>query len=151
MTDTPVQKLTGTLLGLAFAGAGIGICLMVWQNPSQARAPLWVVYGAASAFTFAGFWMIAQTFGLKLVADITALVIAWLIAMPGLWMLFDGTGASCTVGGSIGGAAVEGNGPDWLCRGVFGAGGLLVAAAALAFTIAAVRRYRSRAGSNQTG
>ena len=145
---TPVQKLTGTLLGLLFAGAGAGVMLMVYLDPSQARVPLWVVYAAAGCFVAAGFWIIAQTFGLSRLATLFGLGVVWLLAVPGLWILFGGN-ASCTV--SLGGSslAMSSEGPDWMCRTVFGLGGLLAGTVAMAFTWQALTR---RAGNpNRTG
>lgn len=145
---TPTQKLTGTLLGLLFAGAGAGIMIMVWLDPAQARVPLWVVYAAAGCFVAAGLWIIAQTFGQKGLATLFGLAIAWLLAVPGLWILFGGD-ASCTVSLGGGSLAMQAAGPDWVCRGIFGLGGLLAGTIALAFTWQAITRRAS--GTNRTG
>ncbi len=139
LPTTPTQKLTGTLLGLLFAGAGVAIMVMVWRDPSQARVPVWVVYAAAGCFVAAGLWSIAQTFAQSRLAAIFALAAVWLLATPGLWILFGGN-AACTIGVGGSGLAMESAGPDWLCRGVFGLGGLLTGAVALAFTWQAIAR-----------
>jgi hypothetical protein len=152
MPDTPVQKLTGTAFGLLFVAAGGGILLMAWRDPSMASAPMWVVEAACACFICAGLWAIAQTFGLTLIATLCGLAIVYLLAAPGLWMLFDGTGASCSVGAAVSGASIAGTAPSWMCRTIFGAGGLVTFAAALAFTWAAIfRRSRSNPSDSQDG
>ncbi|MEO6014182.1 MAG: hypothetical protein ABIQ30_11450 [Devosia sp.] len=139
------EKLVGTGLGLLFVGAGAGIMLMVWREPDQAEAPLWVVYAAASTFSFAGLWMILQTFGLTLLANLAGLAVAYLLAVPGLWMLFDGQGANCSVSGAMADITLSGPGTSWTCRGIFGIGSLLVLLFALLLTRAAIRQARSPA------
>jgi len=139
------EKIVGTGLGLLFVAVGTGIVLMVWRDPGQAEAPLWVVYAAASTFSFAGLWIILQTFALTLLANLAGLAIAYLLAVPGLWMLFDGKGANCSVSGAMADIALSAPATSWACRGIFGVGGLLVLIFALFLTRAAIRQAR-RAG-----
>ena len=144
MSPSTTEKMKGAGFGLLFASIGAGIMLMVWVDPEGARAPIWVVQAAASTFLFAGLSAAAQSFGLKLLANLLALMVAYALAAPGLWMLFDGQGAACSVSVPLAEMAL-GGGTSWLCRGVFGFGGLLTLVFAIVFTWAAIKRHRAAA------
>lgn len=129
------------LFGLVFVLAGSAVLVGVRLDAGNAMAPLWVVEAAASAFILAGLSVIFEGFGLRLVARFCSLLVVYLLAVPGLWTLFEAD-ASCTVTSAISGAMSNGSAPSWMCRAVFGAGGLVVLLAALGFTLAALLRRK---------
>lgn len=144
--DTPRQKLTGTLIGLLFSGAGVAIMLMVWRDPSLAQVPLWIVYVAAGAFVAAGLWIIAQTFGQTGLATLFGVAIAWLLALTGIGVMLSDVACNVSFGDSSFTTTTSSGG--WMCRTFIGLGGLLALTIAMAFTWAAIRqRFRS----NRTG
>jgi hypothetical protein len=134
MPSIQIEKLKSIGFGLLIAAMGAAIMLMVWLDPSGANAPIWVVQAAASTFLFAGLSAVAQALGWKVLANLLVLVVVYLLAAPGLWMLFDGQGANCSATIAFNDLAVGGGASSWVCRGVFGFGGLLTLGAALLFT-----------------
>jgi hypothetical protein len=128
--------------GLIFVAAGLAILAGVWLDPEKAQAPVWVVEAAGAAFAFAGLAFVLEALGQRLPARLCSLAVVYLLAVPGLWTLFD-SNASCTVGGAISGAALGGDAPSWACQAVMGGGGIVVLLAALGFTIAAVLRRKT--------
>lgn len=123
--------------GLAFMAAGIAIIAAVWIDPAQARAPVWVVEAAGALFAFAGLGVVLDRFGLVVAARLSWLVMIYLLAVPGLWTLFD-SGASCTVRGALSGAAFNGDVTSVMCRAVLGGGGIIALLAAIGFSLMAL-------------
>jgi hypothetical protein len=130
--------------GLIFVAAGLAIVAGVWLDPGRAQAPVWVVEAAGAAFAFAGLSFVLEALGQRVPARLCSLAVVYLLAVPGLWTLFD-SDASCTVGGAISGATFGGEASSWACRAVLGGGGIVVLLAALGFTLAAVLRRKAAA------
>ena len=124
---------------------------MINLDPSGAQAPMWVVNAAVSTFVLAGISLIANVFGLALVSRLAVAAVAWMLAVPGLWILFDGQGAQCSVSVSLGGLSTAGSAASGLCRTVFGMGGVITLAIAIVFTVVALRPRRSPELANAKG
>lgn len=120
--------------GAVFALAGIGIVVMAHLDPSGANAPMFVIEAAAGSFFFAGVSVLARAHGADFIARLLALPVVYLLAVPGLWILFAEGDIQCSVSASIGGLWQSQGASSLLCRSVFGFGGLLVLAIALVFT-----------------
>jgi hypothetical protein len=133
------RRLKRGSAGFIAVTAGALVLLMINTDPSGAEAPLWIVNAAASTFVFAGLSIVANAFGYRLVGKLCGLAVAFLLATPGLWMLFDGQGASCSASVAIGGMSAASGAASGLCRAVFGVGGIATIAAALLFTWLAFR------------
>jgi hypothetical protein len=140
--DNLTEKVKQSAPGLASLAVGLGILLMINLDPSGAEAPLWVVNAAVSSFVFAGIALIANVFGFVLVSRFATAAIAWMLAMPGLWIMVDGQGASCSASVSLGGLSTAGSAASGLCRVVFGMGGVITLAIAIVFTVVAFRARR---------
>jgi len=128
--------------GFAFIAAGAALFLGVRLDPGKALAPVWVVEAAAAAFILAGLSVVFEGVGLRLASRICSLLVVYLLAVPGLWTLFDAD-ASCTIAGGISGAAINGAPPSWMCWAMFGGGGIVVLLAALGFTLTALLRRKA--------
>lgn len=129
-----------TWIGIPFILIGIFIVVAVRLDPSGARAPLFVIDAAAGAFFFAGVSVTAESWGFRIASRLSSLLVVYLLAVPGLWLMFDDGAGACTATVAFGGASTRTTGDPTVCRVVFGAGGLLVLAVALALTWAGVRK-----------
>jgi hypothetical protein len=133
------EKSKVRLFGVLALGAGVTILLLVNFDPSSAQAPLWVVNAAAMTFVLAGLSIFANSVGLPLISRLSGAAIAWMLAVPGFWMLFDGQGASCSASVTVGSLSAASGAASGLCRAVFGIGGLITLVVAIAFTWLAFR------------
>ena len=151
--DRLVEKAKQSAAGFLALGLGLFMLLMVNLNPDGAQAPMWVVNAAISTFVLAGISVVAGNFGFPLVSRLAAAAIAWALAVPGLWIMFDGQGAQCSASVSLGGLSTVGTAASGLCRTVFGMGGLMTLAIAVLFTVLAFRRRApmSPPGAGVTG
>jgi hypothetical protein len=128
----------GVGLGIVFAGLGIMIYTMVRIDPSSARAPGFVIDAAAGCFFFAGVSVVARSLNAPLIGRLCALPVVYLLAVPGLWMLFGGS-AECSVSGFVSGVGMSGPAPGSVCQAVFGGGAIIVLLVAVAMTVMAFR------------
>lgn len=128
----------GVGLGVIFAGLGVMIYLMVRMDPSTARAPGLVIDAAAGCFFFAGVSVVARSLNAPLIGRLCALPVAYLLAVPGLWMLFGDAG-ECSVSGFVSGVGIGGAAPGGVCQAVFGGGAIIVLLVAVAMTVMAFR------------
>lgn len=128
--------------GFASAGMGIFSLAMIMLYPEGAQAPVWVAVVACSTFVFVGLGIIVRGLGAERLATLLALPAIYALAVPGLWLLFAGEGQHCSASISLGSMIGSGVLDSLMCRGIFGLGGLLVLAMAVAFTVAAIRRGR---------
>lgn len=130
----------GVGLGLVFATLGVLIYAMVRTDPSAARAPLFVIDAAASCFFFAGVSVVARALDAPLIGRLCALPVVYLLAVPGLWVLFGDAG-ECSVSGLASGVVVSGTAPSGVCQAVFGGGAIIVLLFAVAMTVMAFRGH----------
>lgn len=128
-----------------FMAIGLGFPIMVRLNPEAANAPLFVLDAVAGAFFLAGLGTLLQTLNLPLAARFASLLLVYLFAVPGLWMLFGDDVGACTVGSSAAGIGTSAPGDPTLCRLVFGGGAILVLLLAAAFTVDFIRHLRHKA------
>ncbi len=140
----------GVGLGVIFAGLGVMIYLMVRMDPSTARAPGFVIDAAAGCFFFAGVSVVARSLNAPLIGRLCALPVAYLLAVPGLWMLFGGSG-ECSVSGFVSGVRLNGPAPNGVCQAVFGGGALVVLGFAVAMTITTFRSKPTREADARPG
>lgn len=128
--------------GGVFMAIGLGIVIMVRLAPEAANAPQFVLDAVAGVFFLAGLSTLLQTLNLPPAARFASLLLVYLFAVPGLWMLFGDDVGACTFGGSVAGVAKSGTADPTMCRVVFGGGAILVLLVAVGFTIDFVRRLR---------
>jgi hypothetical protein len=109
----------------------MGVLTMVLMvfDPEELRVPFWVAFAAASTFVTGGAALISGAFAAhKLEGGFGVLAVVGLL-VPAAWIAFGPGDHVCTVTLpflSIAGA-------EWLCRGAFGLGTLLVLAVLLLF------------------
>jgi len=128
-----VERRYALGIGAAAIAIGVGILVAVHLDPNGATAPLFVVEAAAGTFIAAGVSYLALALGLTLLSRLAGLLVVYLLAVPGLWMLFA-DGSECSVGAAISGITLRGTASDWSCRAVFGGGGLLTLMIGIAMT-----------------
>ena len=128
--------------GLAASITGVVLYSIVHLAPEAANAPLFVLDAVAGAFFLAGVSVIAQAWNAPLLGRLSAVLVVYLLAVPGLWMLFGQDVGSCSVGVAIAGTTGQGTADGLQCRIVFGLGGLITLATALAMTWGAIRAGR---------
>lgn len=138
MQPSEKSVAVGIGVGAVFAALGIMIYLMMRIDPSGARAPGFVIDAAAGCFFFAGVSIVAQALNAPLVARLCALPIVYLLAVPGLWVLFGDAG-SCSVSGFAAGFGTSGTASSGVCQAVFGGGAIIVLLVAVAMTVMAFR------------
>ncbi len=141
------SRAAGIGFGAAFVAIGLLIYFGVRLSPDGASAPIWVIEAAAGAFFFAGVSQIAQTLNAPMLARLCGLVVVYLLAVPGLWMLFGGDG-QCSVSHAIGATSFSGDADPLTCRLVFGGGAIVVLGFALLMTWVTLRKLRGPTGSN---
>lgn len=127
-----------------FAAFGIGIFAMLRLHPEGANEPDFVVDAAAGTFVFADLSVIARALNQPLLGRLAGLMVVYLLAGPGLWCLLADDAGSCSVGMALCGAGATSAANPTLCRTVFGAGGFLVLAVAVLFTVQALRSKRQK-------
>ena len=138
MQTNGTSVAAGIGFGMIFAGLGVMIYLMVRMDPSAARAPGFVIDAAAGCFFFAGVSVVARALDAPLIGRLCALPVVYLLAVPGLWMLFGDAG-ECSVSGLVSGVSVSGTAASGVCQAVFGGGALIVLLFALAMTVVTFR------------
>ncbi len=140
-------KLQQAGIGLPFIAMGLFIAIFAPLHPEGANAPMWVVEAVAACFTFAGVSAVAKAFGAELVSKLAALATAYLLATPGLWLLFAGDDAQCSSSVGSAGLSLTADAGSILCRSAFGIGGILTVLIALAFTWQAIKASRPSAAT----
>ena len=138
MQSNGTSVAAGVGLGVLFAGLGVMIYLMVRMDPSTARAPGFVIDAAAGCFFFAGVSVVARALDAPLIGRLCALPVVYLLAVPGLWVLFGDAG-ECSVSGFASGVGVSGTAPSGVCQAVFGGGAIIVLLFAIAMTVMTFR------------
>lgn len=137
----PLTRNGNLSLGALLVAVGGFIVVFVAIDPEGANAPVWVVQAAGAAFLLAGVTLIAQALNMPLLGKLAALGVAYMLATPGLWMLFAGDGQGCSVSMALGAFALSEQANAGLCRTVFGIGGLITLAFALLMTWQTLRRH----------
>ena len=111
------------------------MALMVY-DPAGLRVPLWVAFAAASTFVTGGAALISGAFAArKLEGGFGVLAVLGLL-VPGAWIALGPGDHVCTVTLPFLSTA----GAEWLCRGAFGLGALLVLAVLVLFGRRVTRR-----------
>ena len=150
--QTDRTSATGGIgLGLLVAALGVVIYIMVRMEPGAARAPGYVIDAAAGCFFFAGVSVVARSLNAPLIARLCALPVAYLLAVPGLWMLLGDPG-ECSVSGWAFGVGASGTASSGVCQAVFGGGAIIVLLSAVAMTVMAFREQpQKRTDARQEG
>jgi hypothetical protein len=138
MQTNGTSVAAGIGLGVLFAGLGVMIYVMVRMDPSAARAPGFVIDAAAGCFFFAGVSVVARTLNAPLIGRLCALPVVYLLAVPGLWVLFGDAG-ECSVTAFALGVGASGTASSGVCQAVFGGGAIIVLLFAIAMTVMAFR------------
>lgn len=124
-------------LGLALILLACATAALVHLQPERLRAPAWVAYLALGAFGFAGVCVIAQALRLHgLGRWLICILLASMTAIPS-WIALGSGPRQCTSGGLAGRLEVS----EFVCRGAFGIGAVLLG---LMFLIALRDALRSR-------
>ena len=103
-------------LGPLLVLVGPALVLMIHLHPERLRAPAWVAYAAALAFSLCGLALVAQQLraSRRLHAWLGVAVVAGLLT-PFAWIALAGGGGECRV--RLLGIAMPGG--AWLCRAGF--------------------------------
>jgi len=128
--------------GALFVVVGLAIMAMMILSPEGLNAPMWVGLAAASTFVFAGASVVAQSLGFAGLGKWIGVLVVFLLAVPGFWIMLGSGDMSCSRSVSFLWSS-SGEGGDLECRVVFGAGAIVVLAMAVAFAWAAWRGRRA--------
>ncbi|MGY3265593.1 hypothetical protein [Lysobacter sp. HA35] len=112
------------LFGVAIIAVGVFTAGMIALYPEGLNAPAWVAYLAATAFVVAGCAQLASAFNRPRLGETLALAIVGLMLLIELWVAAGSGARRCLVSG-IGASGV---GSGSVCRGVFAASAVLLAA-----------------------
>jgi hypothetical protein len=115
---------SGMIIGGLFALLGASMLAMFHLFPDPDAAPGWVLWAAAGVFVFAGLSVMAQAFGWALAARLLGLAVAYLLVVPGFWIMTDAD-ASCSAAFSGGDLTARGTADPTLCRVIFGGGAVM--------------------------
>lgn len=109
-------------LGPLLVLVGPALALMVHLHPERLRAPAWVVYAAAAAFSLCGVALVVQRWrpSARLHAWLGVAVVACLLT-PMAWIALAGGEGECRV--RLLGLVMPGG--AWLCRAAFAVGAAL--------------------------
>lgn len=143
-TSKPLTRNGNLGLGAVLVAVGGFIAVAVVLHPENANAPVWVVQAAGATFLLAGITLISQALNLPLLGKLAGLGVAYMLAVPGLWILFAGSGQGCSVSVALGGMTFDDAANAVMCRAAFGFGGLITVAFALLATWQALRRRKPR-------
>lgn len=146
----PISKRDQLVFGGLFVATGIGIMLMITLSPEGLNVPYWVGMVAAATFAFAGASVMVQGLGWDGVGRLFGVLTVLCLATPGLWILLDPGDKQCNGSIDIGGFSLGSGVGDFMCRAVFGLGGIVTLAVgvlALVMFIRYLRRRRSDAGT----
>jgi hypothetical protein len=114
---------------------GVITMLIMVFHPEELRVPFWVAFAAASTFVTGGAALISGAFSAqKLEGGFGVLAVLGLL-VPAEWIAFGPGDHECTITLPF----VSTAGAEWLCRGAFGLGAVLVIAVLVLFGRRAAR------------
>lgn len=122
--------------GVLFVVVGLAIMAGMIVSPEGLNVPMWVGLAAASTFVFAGASVVAQSLGFAGLGKWIGVLVVFLLAVPGFWIMLGSGEMSCSRSASFLSSSTAG---DLECRIVFGAGAIVIVAMAVAFAWAAWR------------
>jgi len=131
--------------GWFFALVGVLTAGMVYRHLEQLNAPAWVAYAACGAFVFFGLTVVAFESGLHRTHTWLAVAATSALLAPGAWVTFGPGPRACTVSLPF----ISSTASEWLCRGAFGLGALIVAVLLVWVVLRALRR--DNAGQPRAG
>lgn len=138
---TPASTPDNTWYGMLAVTTGIVVALFVHLAPQAGDAPAWVGDACAAAFFCAGVAILAASRGWPpLVGKLAGLVAAYMLVVPGIWIVFGGDPERCSIGAAFGSLSLAGDAGAVLCKSAFGGGALLTLAFAVLFTVQSFRR-----------
>jgi hypothetical protein len=119
MTTPPKRTAQGWFV----AAIGVLTGATIYLHPESLEAPAWIAYAACACFMFAGLAIVASESGLQhLNAWLGVATVACLLT-PGAWLAFGPGPRACSVSLPF----ISTVASEWMCRGVFGFGAILVA------------------------
>ncbi len=140
MATTVSHHHDTALPGLIAMATGIGIGLTIHlTSPQPGDAPSWVGDACAAAFFFAGLCLFAQSRHWSLLSKLAGLGAAYMLMIPGIWVVFAGDPKRCSIG-IVSGPLNATGGAGGLCGAVFGIGTFIAVLIALAMTWQAFHR-----------
>jgi hypothetical protein len=140
MADT-ASSPDNTWYGVLAIATGMLVAFFVHFAPQSGDAPAWVGDACAAAFVCAGIAILSASRGWPpLVGKLAGLVAAYMLVVPGIWIVFGGDPARCSVSAAFGSLSLASDAGAMLCKSVFGGGALLTLAFALLLTVRSLRR-----------
>jgi hypothetical protein len=128
---SPPSRRERRLAGGAAVAIGVFGLVMMYAHPESLRVPAWVGFPAMSTFVWAGGALLMREHErTRRLADWAALLTIVGLFLPGAWIAFGAGRRECTA--TL--AFVSTGAGEWVCRGVFGLGALIVS---LFFVLAA--------------
>ena len=131
----------GRLLGgVLISAAGVFCAAIVHSNPEELNAPAWVAYTACASFVLAGVvvvTVIVKELGLHRLHAWLGVVLVAALGIPGAWVAFGVGDRQCS-GGFL---SIDLANSEWLCRGAFGVGAVILT---VCFLLAVANAIRSR-------
>ena len=111
-------------VGFCVIAAGLCIAFLIYAYPEKLRVPSWLGYSVCATISIAGATVVAKE--LKYLRVASGLTIVILLGMQFIvaWLALGAGPRHCFFRGPI----LAGMSPDWLCRGVFGFGAVMLAA-----------------------
>jgi hypothetical protein len=137
--NTPTNNVW---FGVLFVVVGLATMAMMILSPEGLNVPVWVGLAAAATFVFAGASVVVQSLGFARASRWIGVLVAFLLAVPGFWIMFGSGEMSCSRSVTFLSESTSTAG-DLECRIVFGAGAFVTLAIAVAFAVVAWRGRRS--------
>ena len=129
--------------GLIAMATGLAVAVFVHLPPQAGDAPAWVGDACAAAFFCAGLSIFAAARRWPpLVSRLAGLFAAYVLVVPGAWVVLGGDPARCSVGAALGSFSLAGDAGALLCRSVFGFGTAVTLLIAGVFTWHTLRGKR---------
>ena len=110
-------------IGASLFLAACGMAFLIHAHPERLKAPEWVALFAVGLFGFAGVCIAAQAFGLNRLVRWLVCVLLGAMAVVPAWIALGPGPRQCTMV-SLGARSAA---SEVACRGVFGAGAVVVA------------------------
>ena len=133
-----MTKRSDLLYGFLFGAVGVFCAVLVHLRPEALNVPAWVAYAACASFVLGGAALIVGELGLPRVNAWLGVALVAAMGIPGAWIAFGAGDRHCSVGLPFMDLASS----EWLCRGAFGVGAVILAAAFLWAVASALRKQR---------
>ena len=122
--EAPASRKERLLAGGAATALGVFGLVMMYRHPEGLRVPAWVGFPAMSTFVWGGSAIVLREHeATRRFADWAVLLTIAGLLVPAAWIAFGPGPRECTALLAL----LSMRAGEWLCRGAFGVGALIVA------------------------